>query len=71
MIILITSFSFRSILKNAKLWIKLIVLVLILFYILPKLMDSFWNNIHPGPKIKDEQLLEKPLRVMETILEVT
>lgn len=64
---MIALFSFRSMLKHAKLWVKLIVLVLIIFYILPKLLNLFWDSNHSEPKIREEQLLEKPLRVMVNV----
>ena len=61
---MVMTISLRSILKKSKLYVKLILLTLIIFYILPKLMTMFWELNNPGLKIRDQHLLEKPLRVM-------
>jgi hypothetical protein len=63
---MLITFSWRSIFKKSKLYIKIILLTLIIFYILPKLMTILWEGSNPGLKIRDQHLLEKPLRVMVT-----
>ncbi|MDF2570768.1 MAG: hypothetical protein K0R22_1739 [Sporomusa sp.] len=61
---MVVTFSLRSIIKKSKLYIKIVLLTLIIFYILPKLMTMFWELNNPGLKMRDQHLLEKPLRVM-------
>ncbi|QDR80784.1 hypothetical protein SPTER_21180 [Sporomusa termitida] len=58
------TFSLRSIIKKSKLYVKIVLLTLIIFYILPKLMTMFWELNNPGLKLRDQHLLEKPLRVI-------
>ena len=67
---MVVTFSWRSIIKNAKLYFKIIILAIILFYILPKLLSLVWIIHYPEPKIHDEHLLEKPLRVTATLLDM-
>ena len=61
---MVVTFSLRSIIKKSKLYVKIVLLTLIIFYILPKLMTMFWELNNPGLKMRDQHLLEKPLRVM-------
>lgn len=56
-------FSWHRLLKKIKLYIKIILLAMIIFYILPKLLTLFWHTQTPDIKIRDQNLLEKPLRV--------
>lgn len=63
---MVITFSWRNIIKRSKLYIKIILLSLIIFYILPKLMTILWEGHNPGLKMRDQHLLEKPLRVMTT-----
>lgn len=65
---MITSLSLRAVMKQAKLWIKILVLIFVILYILPKLLSLYWDVSHPGQRIKEQQLLEKPLRVMSAVL---
>ena len=62
---MIITFSWQSVLKRSKLYIKIVLLTLIIFYILPKLMTILWECNNPGLKLRDQHLLEKPLRVMD------
>ena len=61
---MVVMFSLRRVIKRSKLYIRIVLLTLILFYILPKLMTMLWEFNNPGLKIRDQHLLEKPLRVM-------
>ncbi|XER07048.1 hypothetical protein SRRS_25930 [Sporomusa rhizae] len=61
---MVVTFSWRGALKKSRLVVKIVLLTLILFYILPKLVTLFWQFNSPGLKIRDQHLLEKPLRVM-------
>ncbi len=65
---MVVTFSGRSIVTKVKLYCKVIMLAIILFYILPQLLSILWYFQYPEPKIREEQLLEKPLRVTATIL---
>lgn len=67
MIYLITSLSLHAVMKKAKLCFKIAILIFVILYILPKLLNLYWDVSHPGQKIKEQQLLEKPLRVMSAI----
>lgn len=61
---MVVMFSLRRVIKRSKLYIRIVLLTLIIFYILPKLMTMLWEFNNPGLKIRDQHLLEKPLRVM-------
>ncbi|HML31594.1 MULTISPECIES: hypothetical protein [Sporomusa] len=61
---MVVMFSLRRVIKRSKLYIRIVLLTLIIFYILPKLMTMLWEFSNPGLKIRDQHLLEKPLRVM-------
>ncbi|WP_021170081.1 hypothetical protein SOV_21970 [Sporomusa ovata DSM 2662] len=63
---MVITFYWRSFLKRSKLYIKIILLTLIIFYILPALITLLTEYNNPGLKIRDQHLLEKPLRVMAT-----
>ncbi|MBP2625586.1 MAG: hypothetical protein H6Q68_297 [Firmicutes bacterium] len=67
---MVVTFSWHSIIKKAKLYFKIIILAIILFYILPKLLSLLWYIHYPEPKIRDDHLLEKPLRVTATLLDM-
>lgn len=61
---MVVTISFHNIAKKIKLGLKIMVLAIMIIYILPKLLNLFWHIDSPGEKIRDEHLLEKPLRVM-------
>ena len=67
---MVVTFSWHSIIKKAKLYFKIVILAIILFYILPKLLSLLWYIHYPEPKMRDEQLQEKPLRVTATLLDI-
>jgi hypothetical protein len=54
-----------------KISLKIVVLAIIIFYILPKLLTLFWNISNVEPKIPDEHLLEKPLRVTTVLIHLS
>ncbi len=68
---MVVTFSGRSIVTKVKLYCKVIMLAIILFYILPQLLSILWYFQYPEPKIREEHLLEKPLRVTATILNIS
>jgi len=65
---MVVLFSWRNILKKIRVYFNIIILVIIIFYILPKLLSLLWYIHYPEPKIQDDHLLEKPLRVISTLL---
>jgi len=66
---MVVIFPWHHIMKKAKLCIKIIVLAIILFYILPKLLSQIWFFNH-DPKIHYENF-DKPLRVTNISVKIT
>jgi len=60
---MVTIVSVRAIVKKTKVVGRLILLVLIVLYILPKLFSLFWDTQKIDQKAPEQHLLEKPLRV--------
>lgn len=65
---MVINFSRDSIMKKTKLYSKLIILLIIVFYILPKLLSLLWYLNPPELKIREEHLIEKPMRVFVDII---
>lgn len=61
---MVVMFSLRQAIKRSKVYIRIVLLTLIIFYILPKLVTMLWELNDPGLKLRDQHLLEKPLRVI-------
>ena len=68
---MVVTFSWRGIIKKFKVHSKIIILAIILFYILPKLLSLLWYIHYPEPRMREEHLLETPLRVLAASLEVS
>lgn len=66
---MVVAFSWRNLSKRTKLFVKLVLLAIILFYILPKLLSLFWQANDHEMKIREQQMLEKPLRVITCIID--
>lgn len=61
-------FSVHNIIRRTKLYLKVIILAVLIFYILPKLLTLFWNTNNQEQKIREQHMFEKPLRVtLDTI----
>lgn len=60
---MIFSLSRRNIVKRGKLFLLCLVLLLVLFYLLPKLFSLFWEE-NTWPKNRDNGIPEKPLKVI-------
>jgi hypothetical protein len=45
-------------------------LAIMIFYVLPVLLAFFWQFTQPGPKIREQQIQEKPLRVISSYVEI-
>ena len=67
---MVVTFSGTGIMKVFKILVKIIILLLIIFYILPQLLNLLWYIHDPEPKMREEHLLEKPLRVTAALLDV-
>jgi hypothetical protein len=68
---MVVTFSGNRIMKTGKIMAKIIILILILCYILPQLLSLLWYIYYPEPKIREEHLLEKPLRVTINLLHIS
>ena len=68
---MMVTFSMRSIVKRAKLYLMILILALIILYILPKMLTFFWNINTPGQKLREDHLMEKPLRVISTSINIS
>lgn len=66
---MVITFSLRSLMKRMKLTVKIVFLAIIIFYILPKLLSLFWHANDQELKLKEQHLLEKPLRVSTQIID--
>lgn len=64
---MVVVFPWSSFIRKAKICLRIIILAVFLFYILPKLLSQLWIINNMEPKIKPEYL-EKPLRVMDSII---
>lgn len=67
---MIVGISRRVFSRRAKLCLQAVVLAVMVFYIMPKLLSFFWQLHQPGPKIRPEQIWEKPLRVISVFVEI-
>ena len=61
---MVVTFSGNGMIKKAKLVVKIIILVTIVFFFLFKLLSLLWYIHYPEQKIREDRLLETPLRVM-------
>lgn len=68
---MVINFSGNNVIKRAKLYSKIAILAIIVFYILPNLLSLLWYINTPDLKIREEHLLEKPLRVIADIVNTT
>jgi hypothetical protein len=67
---MIVGVSRRSVSRRVRLGLQAAVLAALVFYILPKLLAFFWQVYQPMPKFRDEQIFEKPLRVISEKVEI-
>lgn len=54
--------TLRSFMRRAATWLKVVLLLLLVLYILPQLVLMLWNANASSPKLQ-EPVIEKPLRV--------
>lgn len=67
---MVVTLSGKDVRKILKVLIKIMILTMILFYILPQLVSLLWYIHYPIPKLREENLLEKPLRVILDLVDV-
>ena len=67
---MVVAFSGNRIMKTSKIVVKIIMLIIILCYILPQMLSLLWYIHYPEPKMREEHLLEKPLRVTAILVDV-
>lgn len=61
---MIMGVSRRRLSQRLKICLKIVLLAVILFYLLPELIGLYRQFEQPGPKLREEQHWEKPLRVI-------
>lgn len=66
---MVVTISWRLVAKRVKLCIKVVVLMIIMFYILPKLISLFWGAKSQELKLREQHMLEKPLRVSTQLID--
>jgi membrane protein YdbS with pleckstrin-like domain len=64
---MIYTFSLRQLWKKANLFIMIIILLVVVFYIFPCLVKLIWQQDSSEEKMRQQYLLEKPLRVHSMI----
>jgi uncharacterized alpha/beta hydrolase family protein len=62
---MIFTFSLRQLLKNAYVFVIIILLLIGIFYLFPILLKLFGQN--QEEKMRQQYLLEKPLRVLQNL----
>ena len=67
MIGLLITLSIKTILKKVFYIIKILVMFLVIFYLITEIGSYLWDFNRINPKIRDNQLQEKPLRVLRSI----
>lgn len=67
MIGLLITLSIKTILKKVFYIIKILVIFLVIFYLVTEIGSYLWDFNRINPKIRDNQLQEKPLRVLRSI----
>lgn len=67
---MIVGVSWRSVSRGARLALKAMALVVMIFYVLPKLLGFFWQFNQSLPKIRENHIMEKPLRVISEFMEI-
>ncbi|MDR3593026.1 MAG: hypothetical protein P4N41_25480 [Negativicutes bacterium] len=62
---MILSLSRRSLAKRGKLCLLFLLVIALLFYLLPKLFALYWEE-NTWPKIRDNSVPDKPLKVISS-----
>jgi hypothetical protein len=56
--------------RRLKTVVAAVALAIMIFYVLPVLLAFFWQFTQPVPKIREQQIQEKPLRVISSYVEI-
>lgn len=67
---MIVGISWRRVSRRFKVALKAMALAVMILYVLPKLLGFFWQFNQPMPKIRNNQIMEKPLRVISEFVEI-
>ncbi len=67
---MIVGLSRRRVSRRVMTALKAMALAVMIFYMLPKLLGFFWQFNQPLPKIRDNHIMEKPLRVISEFVEI-
>ncbi len=67
---MVLTVSRQQVINTAKFGTRVVVFLLLALYILPKLLIMLWQ-VNSVPNIQDENLLEKPLRVMINMFDIS
>ncbi len=67
---MVVSFSWRNIFRRWQTILKLVFIVFIIIYVLPKICLVLWDIYHPIPKLQQQKLFETPLRVLRIYIPV-
>lgn len=67
---MIVGISWRCVSRRFKIALKAMALAVMILYVLPKLLGFFWQFNQPIPKIRENQIMEKPLRVISEFVEI-
>ncbi|MCE5284575.1 MAG: hypothetical protein LLG02_01820 [Pelosinus sp.] len=65
---MIFTFSLRQLWRKVNLFIMIIVLLAVVFYIFPGLLKLIWQQNSSEEKMRQQYLLEKPLRVLDSVI---
>lgn len=67
---MIVGIARRRISRGIRIGLLAMVLAVLVLYVLPRLLDLFWQFHQLEPKIREEQLWEKPLRVFSEFVKI-
>jgi len=67
---MLVGISRRSVSRRFKVALKMLALFVMILYVLPKLLGFCWQFYQQSPKIRDNQIMEKPLRVISEFVEI-
>ncbi len=67
---MIVGISWRCVSRRFKIVLQAVALAIMILYVLPKLLGFFWQFNQSIPKIRDNQIMEKPLRVISEFVEI-
>ncbi len=67
---MIVGISRRSVSRRFRAVLKAMALIVMILYVLPKLLGFFWQFHQQSPKIRENQIMEKPLRVISEFVEI-